>query len=46
MELNAFEPVIFYNLFDSIITLANAVITLTNNCIIGITANEKRCKEM
>lgn len=46
MELNTFEPVIFYNLFYSIITLANAVITLTNNCIIGITANEKRCKEM
>lgn len=46
MELNAFEPVIFYNLFDLIITLANAVITLTNNCIIGITANEKRCKKL
>lgn len=27
-------------------TLANAVETLTNNCIIEITANEKRCKEL
>ncbi|WP_455720364.1 aspartate ammonia-lyase [Agathobacter sp.] len=46
MELNAFEPVVFYNLFDSITTLTNAVDTLTNNCILGITANEKRCREL
>ncbi|WP_195838919.1 aspartate ammonia-lyase [Roseburia porci] len=46
MELNAFEPVIFYNLFDSITTLTHAVNTLTDNCILGITANEKRCSEL
>lgn len=46
MELNAFEPVIFYNLFDSITTLTHAVNTLTTNCILGITANEKRCNEL
>lgn len=46
MELNAFEPVVFYNLFDSITTLTHAVDTLTNNCILGITANEKRCREL
>lgn len=46
MELNAFEPVIFYNLFDSITTLTHAVTTLTDNCILGITANEKRCVEL
>ena len=43
MELNAFEPVVFYNLFDSITTLTHAVDTLTANCILGITANERRC---
>ncbi len=46
MELNAFEPVVFYNLFDSITTLTHAVDTLTNNCILGITANEERCREL
>lgn len=46
MELNAFEPVVFYNLFDSITTLTHAVDTLTDNCIIGITANEERCQEL
>lgn len=43
MELNAFEPVIFYNLFESIETLERAVRTLTTNCISGITVNEERC---
>lgn len=46
MELNAFEPVIFYNLFDSITTLTHAVDTLVDNCILGITANRERCKEL
>ncbi len=46
MELNAFESVVFYNLFDSISTLTHAVDTLTDNCIIGITANEERCQKL
>lgn len=46
MELNAFEPVVFYNLFDSITTLTHAVDTLTDNCIIGITANKERCQKL
>lgn len=46
LELNAFEPVLFYNLFESIETLTNAVRTLIDNCIAGITANEERCKEL
>ncbi|MDS0527876.1 aspartate ammonia-lyase [Clostridium sp. SHJSY1] len=45
LELNAFEPVLFYNLFESIETLTNAVKTLVDNCIVGITANEDNCKE-
>lgn len=46
LELNAFEPIIFYNLFQSIETLAYAVGTLTDNCITGISANRKRCKDL
>lgn len=46
MELNAFEPVLFYNLFESIECLEGAVKTLIDNCITGITANKERCKEL
>ncbi len=46
LELNAFEPIIFYNLFQSIETLAYAVSTLVDNCITGITANVERCRSM
>lgn len=46
MELNAFEPVMFYNLFQSIETLTNGVDTFINNCIKGITANREHCKEL
>ncbi|MBB5265213.1 aspartate ammonia-lyase [Catenibacillus scindens] len=44
MELNAFEPVLFYKLFESLDTMAGAVKTLTENCIMGITANEDECR--
>lgn len=46
LELNAFEPIIFYNLFQSIETLTFAVHTLVDNCIRGITANEEHCRKM
>ncbi len=46
LELNAFEPVLFYNLFESIETLTGAVSTLVDNCIAGISANEERCREL
>lgn len=46
MELNAFEPIIFHDLFESIVVLRNAVETLTTNCIQGITANPERCREL
>ncbi len=45
LELNAFEPVIFYQLFESLRALTGAVRTLTDNCIVGITANRERCAE-
>ncbi len=44
LELNAFEPIIFYNLFQSIDTLGFAVETFVDNCVSGITANEERCR--
>ncbi len=46
LELNAFEPITFYCLFQSIDTLAYAVETFVDNCVTGITANEERCKEL
>ncbi|BBF41392.1 aspartate ammonia-lyase [Lachnospiraceae bacterium KM106-2] len=46
LELNAFEPVLFYKLFESLDTLTHAVTTLIDNCIVDITANEDRCKEL
>ena len=43
LELNAFEPVIFYKMFESIKSLTGAVRTLVDNCVSGITANEEHC---
>lgn len=46
LELNAFEPVVFYQLFESFTALTGAVNTLVDNCITGITANKGRCKQL
>ena len=46
LELNAFEPIIFYKLFQNIETIACAVRTLVDNCISGITVNEEHCRNM
>jgi len=45
LELNAFEPIIFYNMFQSIETLTFAVKTLVDNCVGGITANREHCQQ-
>lgn len=45
LELNAFEPVLFHHLFESIDTLKEAAATLTKHCITGITANKRQCEE-
>ena len=45
LELNAFEPVLFHHLFESIDTLKEAAATLTKHCITGITANKGQCEE-
>ena len=46
LELNAFEPIIFYCLFQSIETLTYAIKTFIDNCVLGITANEKHCRQL
>ncbi|WP_274953519.1 aspartate ammonia-lyase [Angelakisella massiliensis] len=46
LELNAFEPIIFYCIFQSIDTLTFAVQTFVDNCVTGITANEDRCRAL
>ncbi len=44
LELNAFEPIIFHCLFESLETLTNGISVFIDYCISGITANEKRCR--
>lgn len=44
-ELNAFEPGIAYALFNSLILLENAMLTLANKAIKHLTANPQNCKE-
>ena len=43
LELNAFEPVMVYSIFESIKLLINGINTLIEKCIDGIEANEERC---
>lgn len=45
LQLNAFEPVIVYNLLESITILRRACDTLRKKCIDGIIANAKHCEE-
>ena len=46
LQLNVMEPVLAFNLFQSLQMLASAVNTLTTRCIVGITANADRCRDM
>lgn len=46
LELNAFEPVLFYSLFESATLLASAAETFRVNCVEGIQANEARCEQL
>ncbi len=45
LQLNAFEPIIAHSLFKSIEHLAAGCRTLTDNCVVGITANEQLLAE-
>ena len=44
LQLNAFEPVILLNLLQSLRMLAQAMDTLTERCVAGITANVAQCE--
>lgn len=44
LELNVMEPVIAFNLFRSMDMLSRACRTLTERCIVGITANREHCR--
>ena len=46
LELNVMEPIIVHCLFESIEMLINAMNTLREKCIAGITANEETCRRM
>lgn len=43
LELNVMEPVIAFSLFNSLEYLTNAIETLTDKCIKGITVNAEHC---
>lgn len=45
-ELNVFKPVIIFNVLRSIRLLADASISFTDNCVVGIKANEKRIAQL
>ncbi|PLY04828.1 MAG: aspartate ammonia-lyase [Arcobacter sp.] len=46
LQLNVFEPVIAYNLFNSMNMMKNAFETLATKCVDGITANKEHCQEL
>lgn len=45
-ELNVMMPVMAHNLLSSVELLTNGVKVFTEKCIVGLTANEARCKEL
>lgn len=46
LQLNVFEPLIAYNLFNSINMMKHAFETLAYKCVDGITANKEECLEL
>jgi fumarate hydratase class II len=45
-ELNVYKPVIAYAMLQSIRLLADAARSFTDNCVVGIRADEKRIREL
>jgi len=45
LQLNVFEPLVAYKLFNSINMMRRAFYTLAQKCVKGITANEEVCME-
>ena len=46
LELNVMEPIIVHSLFENIEMLVNAMNTLREKCVVGITANPEVCRRM
>ncbi|MDE0941447.1 MAG: class II fumarate hydratase [Alphaproteobacteria bacterium] len=46
MELNVFKPVMIYSLLQSIQLLGDASNSFTDNCVVGIKANESRIADL
>ena len=46
MQLNAMEPVVAFNILESMRILTNAISVLSARCVKGIVADEKRCAEL
>lgn len=46
LELNVFKPVIIHNVLESIDLLSGAMVSFTDNCVVGIEANVERIDEM
>ena len=46
LQLNAFEPTIGYCLLQSTRMLTAGLNTLTNRCIVGIEADQERCRRL
>lgn len=44
LQLNVMEPIMFQSIYESTTLLNNAIKTLNDKCIKGITANEEVCK--
>lgn len=46
LELNAMEPIIAFNLFQSYDLMTNVIQVFTQRCMRGITANKEICRKM
>ena len=46
LQLNAMEPVIVFNILQSMRMLMRGMVVLRERCIVGIEADEERCQEL
>jgi len=46
LQLNVFKPVMIFNLLQSICLLADACVSFTDNCVVGITPNPDRITDL
>lgn len=46
LELNVMEPVVVFNLLQSLDILRNVLRVFRERCVAGITANESRCRDL